>query len=59
MKKELRKRKNEQLYEWVERLAPMMVGKTAGEIKEVMTEVSKTSYIEGTRAAMKSVCTRL
>lgn len=43
-------RKDETLHAWVERLAPMCVGMDAEALEEVLSEVSRTSYIRGANA---------
>ena len=48
--KEYQKRKNENLNRWVERIAAMCQGRSLQEVIEMITEVSKTSYIEGVLA---------
>lgn len=47
VKKEYKKRKNENLAQWVDRLAPACQGRSLTEVHEMLTELSKTSYIEG------------
>ena len=50
MKKEFQKRKNENLARWVERIALACQGRSFAEVHEMISEVSKTSYIEGVYA---------
>ena len=45
MKKELKKRKDEPLHEWLDRIAEYWNFGT--ELREVLAEVSKESYIKG------------
>ena len=45
MKKELKKRKDEPLHEWLDRIADYWNFGT--ELREVLVEVSKESYIKG------------
>ena len=40
-------RKDETLHDWVKRLAKMCAGMDAEALEEVLSEVSKTSYIRG------------
>ena len=47
MKKEHQKRKDENLAQWVERIAAACQGRSLKEVHEMISEVSKTSYIEG------------
>lgn len=51
MKKEYKKQKNENLAQWVDRIAVACQGRSLAEVHEMISEVSKTSYIEGVRAA--------
>lgn len=53
MKKEYKKRKDENLAQWVDRLAPACQGRSLTEVHEMISEVSKTSYIEGVHAEME------
>jgi hypothetical protein len=53
MKRELKKRKDERLGQWYERIAPLCVGMTATQLHEVLREVSITSYAEGGNAAIE------
>lgn len=50
MKKEYRKRKDENLAQWVERIAAACQGRSLKEVHEMISEVSKTSYFEGIEA---------
>ena len=49
-KKEYQKRKDENLARWCERIAAMCCGRSLAEVHEMISEVSKTSYIEGVHA---------
>ena len=51
MKKEYKKQKGENLAQWVERIAAACQGRSLTEVHEMISEVSKTSYIEGVHAA--------
>ena len=53
MKRELKKRKDERLGQWYERIAQLCVGMTATQLHEVLREVSITSYAEGSNAAIE------
>jgi peptidoglycan biosynthesis protein MviN/MurJ (putative lipid II flippase) len=53
MKRELRKRKDERLGQWYERIAPLCVGMSAAQIYEVLREVSVTSYAEGSNSTIE------
>lgn len=53
MKRELKKRKNETLYEWRKRIAPLCTGMTTEQLLEVLCEVSITSYSVGSDAALE------
>ena len=46
-KKEYQKRKDENLTRWCERIAAMCCGRSLAEVHEMISEVSKTSYIDG------------
>lgn len=46
-KKEYQKRKDENLARWCERIAAMCCGRSLAEVHDMISEVSKTSYIEG------------
>ena len=45
--KEYQKRKDENLAQWVERIAAMCQGRSLQDVHTMISEVSKTSYIEG------------
>jgi hypothetical protein len=47
MKKEYKKQKGENLAQWCERIAAACQGRSLSEVHEMISEVSKTSYIEG------------
>ncbi len=49
-KKEYQKRKDENLAQWCERIAAMCCGRSLAEVHEMISEVSKISYIEGVHA---------
>ena len=53
MKRELKKRKDETIGEWRERIAPLCTGMTTGQLYEVLREVRVNSYIVGSNAALK------
>ena len=53
MKRELKKRKDETLYEWRKRIAPLCTGMTTEQLQEVLREVSVTSYTIGSNAALE------
>ena len=53
MKKQLRIKKSEPLYKWIERIADYW--NFGDELKEVLSEVSKESYIHGSNDATKQV----
>ena len=48
MKKEYKKRKDENLSQWVERIAAACQGRSLKEVHEMIREVSIVSYTEGT-----------
>ena len=50
MKKEYQKRKDENLARWCERIAAMCCGRSLNDVLEMVSEVSKTSYIVGFHA---------
>ena len=50
MKKEYKKHKGENLAQWCERIAAACQGRSLSEVHEMISEVSKTSYIEGVHA---------
>jgi hypothetical protein len=52
-KKEYQKRKDENLAQWCERIAAMCCGRSLAEVHEMISEVSKTSYIEGVHVEME------
>ena len=52
-KKEYQKRKDENLARWCERIAAMCCGRSLNDVLEMISEVSKTSYIEGVHAEME------
>lgn len=49
-KKDYQKRKDENLARWVERIAAMCCGRSLQDVHQMISEVSKTSYIEGVHA---------
>jgi hypothetical protein len=49
-KKEYQKRKDENLTRWCERIAAMCCGRSLNDVLAMISEVSKTSYIEGVHA---------
>jgi hypothetical protein len=51
--KEYRKNKGENLAKWCERIAAACQGRSLQEVHEMISEVSKTSYIEGVLAERK------
>lgn len=53
MKRELQKRKDENLGQWRERIAPLCVGMKAAQLQEVLHEVSVLSYAAGSNAAIE------
>ena len=50
MKKEYKKQKGENLARWCERIAAACQGRSLEEVHEMISEVSKISYIEGVHA---------
>ena len=48
--KEYQKRKDENLAQWMERIAAMCQGRSLQDVHTMISEVSKTSYIEGVHA---------
>lgn len=50
MKKEYKKQKGENLAQWCERIAAACQGRSLKEVHEMISDVSKTSYIEGVNA---------
>ena len=53
MKKELKLKKDEPLHEWLDRIANYW--NFGSELREVLAEVSKKSYIKGSNAAVESL----
>ena len=53
MNKEFKKRKSENLSQWIERLAPAIQGRSLVEVHEILRELSWTSYVCGSDAAAK------
>ena len=53
MKRELKKRKDENLDEWRKRIAPLCTGMTTEQLLEVLREVSVTSDTIGSNAALE------
>ena len=51
--KEYRKKKGENLAKWCERIAAACQGRSLSEVHEMISEVSKTSYIDGVIAERK------
>ena len=51
--KEYRKKKGENLTKWCERIAAACQGRSLSEVHEMISEVSKTSYIDGVIAERK------
>jgi hypothetical protein len=51
--KEYRKKKGENIAKWCERIAAACQGRSLQEVHEMISEVSKTSYIEGVLAERK------
>ena len=47
---EYQKRKDENMAQWVERIAAMCQGRSLQDVHAMISEVSKTSYIEGVHA---------
>lgn len=47
MKKEYRRRRDESLAQWIERIVPAMQGRSYSEMHEMVTAVSKESYLAG------------
>jgi hypothetical protein len=50
MKRTRKRRKDETLGEWCERIAPLCTGIDAKQMQEVLHSVSVSSYIEGSNA---------
>lgn len=53
MNKEIKRKRDEPLHAWTERLAGMFDGKPAEELREAMLELSKESYISGVKEAQR------
>lgn len=53
MKKELRIKKDEPLHEWLDRIADYWNFRT--ELREVLGEISKESYIQGSNDTSKAL----
>lgn len=53
MKKILQIKKNEPLHEWLDRIADYW--NFGDELREILSEVSKTSYIQGSNAAIDAL----
>lgn len=53
MKKILQIKKNEPLHEWLDRIANYW--NFNDELREILSEVSKTSYIQGSNAAIDAL----
>lgn len=53
MKKKLRYKKGEPLHKWVERIADYW--NFDQELREILSEVSKTSYIHGSNDAIETI----
>ena len=51
--KDYQKREDENLARWCERIAAMCCGRSLQEVHEMISEVSKTSYIAGVHAERK------
>lgn len=49
-KKNYQKRKDENLAQWCERIAAMCCGRLLQNVHDMISDVSKTSYIEGVHA---------
>ena len=47
MEKEYKKRKGENLARWIDRLAPACCGRGLADVHDILTMLSKESYIEG------------
>lgn len=50
MEKKYKKQKGENLAKWCERIAAAVQGRSLSEVNEMISEVSKISYIEGVHA---------
>ena len=55
MKRTLKRRKDEKLGEWCERIAPLCQGLSTEQMQEVLHSVSVSSYIEGSNEHAKLV----
>lgn len=53
MKKILQIKKNEPLHKWLDRIADYW--NFNDELREILSEVSKTSYIQGSNAAIEAL----
>ena len=53
MKKEYKKQNGENLAQWMERIAAACQGRSLKEVHEMISEVSKQSYIVGVQAGRK------
>ena len=53
MNTEYKKRNNENLAQWCERIAAACQGRSLSEVHEMIREVSKQSYIVGVQAGRK------
>ena len=47
MEKTYKKRKGENLAQWIDRLAPACCGRALTDVHDILTMLSKESYIEG------------
>lgn len=47
MEKIYKKRKGENLAQWIDRLAPACCGRALKDVHDILTMLSKQSYIEG------------
>ena len=47
MEKTYKKRKGENLARWIDRLAPACCGRALADVHDILTMLSKGSYIEG------------
>ena len=47
MEKTYKKRKGENLAQWIDRLAPACCGRALKDVHDILTMLSKQSYIEG------------
>lgn len=53
MRKDCKRKKDEPLHEWIERICNIF--HIGDEIKEVITSISKESYIDGSNDATKAI----